>query len=119
MTTVAVVGATGQVGREMRRILESRDFPADTYRFFASERSAGKVLQFRGQDIEVEDVAKATEESLRGIDIALFSAGGGTSKQYAPLFAAAGATVVDNSSAWRKDPDVPLIVVEADRKSVV
>ena len=117
MTTVAVVGATGQVGREMRRILESRDFPADTYRFFASERSAGKVLQFRGQDIEVEDVAKATEESLRGIDIALFSAGGGTSKQYAPLFAAAGATVVDNSSAWRKDPDVPLIVVEANREA--
>ena len=117
MTTVAVVGATGQVGREMRRILESRDFPADTYRFFASERSAGKVLQFRGQDIEVEDVAKATEESLRSIDIALFSAGGGTSKQYAPLFAAAGATVVDNSSAWRKDPDVPLIVVEANREA--
>lgn len=118
MTTVAVVGATGQVGREMRKILESRAFPADTYRFFASERSAGQVLQFRGQDIEVEDLAKATEESLRGIDIALFSAGGGTSKQYAPLFAAAGATVVDNSSAWRKDPDVPLIVVEANREAV-
>lgn len=114
MTTVAVVGATGQVGREMRKILDERNFPADTYRFFASERSAGQVLQFRGADIVVEDVAKATEESLQGIDIALFSAGGGTSKQYAPLFAAAGATVVDNSSAWRKDPDVPLIVVEAN-----
>jgi hypothetical protein len=117
MTTVAVVGATGQVGREMRKILEERNFPADTYRFFASARSAGTTLSFRGQDIVVEDVAEATEESLQGIDIALFSAGGATSKQYAPLFAAAGATVVDNSSAWRKDPEVPLIVVEANRET--
>lgn len=114
MTTVAVVGATGQVGRVMRSILEERKFPADKVRFFASARSAGTTLQFNGGDIEVEDLAAQTEDSLKGIDVALFSAGGSTSKQYAPLFAAAGATVVDNSSAWRKDPDVPLIVSEVN-----
>ncbi|AIG06532.1 Aspartate-semialdehyde dehydrogenase [Corynebacterium pseudotuberculosis] len=114
MTTVAVVGATGQVGRVMRSILEERKFPADKVRFFASARSAGTTLQFNGEDIEVEDLAAQTEDSLKGIDVALFSAGGSTSKQYAPLFAAAGATVVDNSSAWRKDPDVPLIVSEVN-----
>ncbi len=114
MTTVAVVGATGQVGRVMRDILEERNFPTDTVRFFASARSAGKTIDFRGEAIVVEDLAKVTEESLKGIDIALFSAGGSTSKQYAPIFAAAGATVVDNSSAWRKDPEVPLIVTEAN-----
>ncbi|ALU20780.1 aspartate-semialdehyde dehydrogenase [Corynebacterium pseudotuberculosis] len=114
MTTVAVVGATGQVGRVMRSILEERKFPADKVRFFASARSAGTTLQFNGEDIGVEDLAAQTEDSLKGIDVALFSAGGSTSKQYAPLFAAAGATVVDNSSAWRKDPDVPLIVSEVN-----
>ncbi|AEX71235.1 aspartate-semialdehyde dehydrogenase [Corynebacterium diphtheriae] len=114
MTTVAVVGATGQVGRVMRSILEERDFPLDTIRFFASARSAGTTLPYKGQEVEVEDLALQTEESLAGIDIALFSAGGGTSKQYAPLFAAAGATVVDNSSAWRKDDEVPLIVSEVN-----
>ncbi|MDU0478563.1 aspartate-semialdehyde dehydrogenase [Staphylococcus chromogenes] len=114
MTTVAVVGATGQVGRVMRSILEERNFPADEVRFFASARSAGTTLPFRGKDVTVEDLAQVTEESLKGIDIALFSAGGSTSKQYAPIFAAAGATVVDNSSAWRKDPDVPLIVSEVN-----
>ncbi|MDO4685063.1 MAG: aspartate-semialdehyde dehydrogenase [Corynebacterium sp.] len=114
MATVAIVGATGQVGRVMRSILEERNFPVDKIRFFASSRSAGSTLSFRGEEVVVEDVAEATEESLRGIDIALFSAGGGTSKQYAPLFAAAGAVVVDNSSAWRKDPDVPLIVSEVN-----
>lgn len=122
MTTVAVVGATGQVGRVMRSILEERKFPADKVRFFASARSAGTTLQFNGGDIEVEDLAVQTEDSLKDIDIALFSAGGSTSRQYAPLFAAAGATVVDNSSAWRKDPDVPLIVSEVnpeDRDNLV
>ncbi|MCS4535577.1 aspartate-semialdehyde dehydrogenase [Corynebacterium sp. HS2168-gen11] len=114
MTTVAVVGATGQVGRVMRSILEERKFPAEKIRFFASARSAGTTLPFNGQDVVVEDLAQATVESLQGIDIALFSAGGSTSKQYAPLFAEAGATVVDNSSAWRKDPEVPLIVSEAN-----
>ena len=114
MTTIAVVGATGQVGQVMRTLLEQRDFPADSVRFFASPRSAGKKLDFRGQEIEVEDITQATEESLKGIDVALFSAGGTASREYAPLFAAAGATVVDNSSAWRKDPEVPLVVSEVN-----
>lgn len=114
MTTLAVVGATGQVGRVMRDILVERDFPADTVRFFASPRSAGKVLEFRDEQITVEDLAQVTEESVADVDIALFSAGGGTSREWAPVFAAAGATVVDNSSAWRKDPDVPLVVSEVN-----
>ncbi|GGC75639.1 aspartate-semialdehyde dehydrogenase [Hoyosella rhizosphaerae] len=112
--TVAVVGATGQVGRVMRALLEQRNFPADKVRFFASARSAGKTLPFRGEDIVIEDVAAASDEDLAGIDIALFSAGGTLSKEQAPRFAAAGATVVDNSSAWRKDPEVPLIVSEVN-----
>ena len=114
MTTVAVVGATGQVGRVMRALLEERDFPADEVRFFASARSAGTTLEFRGEDIVVEDTAAATDEELKGIDIALFSAGGTMSREQAPRFAAAGAVVVDNSSAWRKDPDVPLVVSEVN-----
>lgn len=118
MTTVAVVGATGQVGRVMRSILEERNFPLDDIRFFASARSAGKKLTFAEREVVVEDLAEQTEESLRGIDIAIFSAGGGTSKQYAPLFAAAGATVVDNSSAWRKDDEVPLIVSEVNPEAI-
>ena len=114
MTTIAIVGATGQVGHVMRAILEERNFPADKVRFFASARSAGKVLKFRGEDIVVEDVAATSDADLAGIDIALFSAGGTLSKEQAPRFAAAGATVVDNSSAWRKDPEVPLIVFEVN-----
>ncbi|RAV31786.1 aspartate-semialdehyde dehydrogenase [Corynebacterium heidelbergense] len=114
MTTLAVVGATGQVGRVMRTILEERNFPADKIRFFASARSAGTKLTFRGQDVVVEDVAATATEDLAGIDIALFSAGGGTSREHAPRFAQAGAIVVDNSSAWRKDPEVPLIVSEVN-----
>lgn len=114
MTNVAVVGATGQVGRVMRTLLEERDFPLDGIRFFASSRSAGKKLDFAGREVEVEDLALVTKESLADVDIALFSAGGSTSKKYAPIFAAAGATVVDNSSGWRKDPEVPLIVSEVN-----
>lgn len=114
MTTVAIVGATGQVGRVMREILQEREFPADTVRFFASPRSAGKELQFCGETVVVEDLTKVTVESVSDVDIALFSAGGSTSKEWAPVFAEAGATVVDNSSAWRKDPDVPLIVSEVN-----
>ena len=109
MTTVAVVGATGQVGRVMRSILEERKFPADKVRFFASSRSAGQTLEWKGEDIEVEDIAQQTVETLRGIDIAVFSAGGAVSREWAPVFAEAGATVVDNSSAWRKDMDLSLI----------
>lgn len=109
--TVAVVGATGQVGGVMRRLLRERDFPVGTMRYFASARSAGSRLPWGEVEVEVEDVATA---DLSGIDIALFSAGGGTSKEHAPRFAAAGALVIDNSSAWRMDPDVPLIVSEVN-----
>jgi len=108
---VAVVGATGQVGAVMRRLLDERDFPVGTIRYFASARSAGTTLPWRGDDVVVEDVETA---DLSGIDIALFSAGGGTSKVHAPRFAAAGAIVVDNSSAWRRDPQVPLVVSEVN-----
>lgn len=109
--TIAVVGATGQVGGVMRRLLEERDFPVGKIRYFASARSAGTTLPWKGQEVLVEDVATA---DLSGIDIALFSAGGATSKEFAPLFAEAGATVIDNSSAWRMDPDVPLVVSEVN-----
>ncbi len=118
MTTVAVVGATGQVGQVMRDILVQRNFPADKVRFFASPRSAGKELEFRGEQIVVEDLTQVTPESVKDVDIALFSAGGSTSKEWAPVFAEAGATVVDNSSAWRKDEDVPLIVSEVNPDAV-
>ena len=122
MTTIAVVGATGQVGIVMRTLLEERNFPADKVRFFASARSAGKKLPFRGEEIIVEDAAATSDEDLKGIDIALFSAGATLSRAQAPRFAAAGATVVDNSSAWRKDPEVPLVVSEVnpqDTKNLV
>ncbi|MEO7079145.1 MAG: aspartate-semialdehyde dehydrogenase, partial [Rhodococcus sp. (in: high G+C Gram-positive bacteria)] len=111
MTTVAVVGATGQVGAVIRTLLEERNFPADTVRFFASARSAGKKLPFRGEEIVVEDASTA---DLAGIDIALFSAGATLSRAQAPRFAAAGAVVIDNSSAFRKDPEVPLVVSEVN-----
>jgi aspartate-semialdehyde dehydrogenase len=109
--TVAVVGATGQVGAVMRRLLDERDFPLTEIRYLASARSAGTTLPWRGTEIVVEDAATA---DLSGIDIALFSAGGATSKALAPAYAAAGAVVIDNSSAWRMDPDVPLIVSEVN-----
>ncbi|MFC7404403.1 aspartate-semialdehyde dehydrogenase [Georgenia alba] len=109
--TLAVVGATGQVGRVMRTLLEERDFPAARVRFFSSARSAGTTLPFRGTEVPVEDVATA---DLSGIDIAVFSAGGTASREHAPRFAAAGAVVVDNSSAWRMDPEVPLVVSEVN-----
>ncbi|XCI60621.1 aspartate-semialdehyde dehydrogenase [Mycolicibacterium parafortuitum] len=95
----------------MRALLAERDFPATEVRFFASSRSAGKKLEFRGQEIEVEDSETADPS---GLDIALFSAGATMSRVQAPRFAAAGAVVVDNSSAWRKDPDVPLVVSEVN-----
>ncbi|KFF31892.1 aspartate-semialdehyde dehydrogenase [Bifidobacterium bombi] len=108
---VAVLGATGQVGMVMRRVLDERDFPVRNLRFLASAHSAGKMLQWRGRNIEVEDVAVA---DLSGIDIAIFSAGGDASKVWAPRFAQAGAYVVDNSSQWRMCDDVPLVVAEAN-----
>ncbi|OBI50521.1 MULTISPECIES: aspartate-semialdehyde dehydrogenase [unclassified Mycobacterium] len=109
--SIGVVGATGQVGQVMRRLLDERDFPATTVRFFASARSQGRKLEFRGQEIEVEDAATADPS---GLDIAVFSAGKTMSLVQAPRFAAAGVTVIDNSSAWRKDPDVPLVVSEVN-----
>lgn len=111
---VAVVGATGQVGRVMRQLLHERHFPVGRVRFFSSARSAGSTLEWRGEQIVVEDAGAASLEDLRGIDIALFSAGGGTSRELAPRFAEAGAVVIDNSSAWRRDPRVPLVVSEVN-----
>ena len=111
MVAIGVVGATGQVGQVMRKLLDERDFPATTVRFFASSRSQGRKLAFRGQEIEVEDAATADPS---GLDIAVFSAGKTMSLVQAPRFAAAGVTVIDNSSAWRKDPDVPLVVSEVN-----
>src|ERR1700744_5554834 len=111
MVAIGVVGATGQVGQGMRKLLGQRDFPATSVRFFASSRSQGRKLEFRGQEIEVEDTATADPT---GLDIAVFSAGKTMSLVQAPRFAAAGGTVIDNSSAWRKDPEVPLVVSEVN-----
>jgi len=108
---VGVVGATGQVGAKVREILLQRQFPLSEIRFFASPRSAGSMLEFAGREVLVED---ATTADPAGLDIAIFSAGAGTSRVLAPKFAAAGVTVIDNSSAWRMDPDVPLIVSEVN-----
>ena len=108
---VAVVGATGQVGSVMRSLLEERAFPVGTIRYLASARSAGTTLPWKGADVVVEDAATASYE---GVDVALFSAGGSTSRALAERVAAAGAVVVDNSSAWRMDPEVPLVVSEVN-----
>jgi aspartate-semialdehyde dehydrogenase len=112
---VGIVGATGQVGAVMRRLLLERDFPVGDVRFFASARSAGSTIDWGGRTVTVED-ADAADPS--GLDVALFSAGGSTSKRLAPRFAEAGAVVVDNSSAWRMDPDVPLVVSEVNPDDV-
>nr|WP_098512765.1 aspartate-semialdehyde dehydrogenase [Amycolatopsis sulphurea] len=112
---IGVVGATGQVGGVMRKLLAERDFPVEQIRYFASARSAGKVLPWRGQEITVEDTETADPS---GVDIALFSAGGATSRAQAPRFAAAGALVIDNSSAYRGDPDVPLVVSEVNPEAI-
>jgi len=108
---VAVVGATGAVGNEMIAVLEERDFPVDSIRLFASERSEGVRLNFKGQEIPVETLK---EESFQGIDIALFSAGAERSKIWAPIAAKSGCVVIDNSSQWRMDPEVPLVVPEVN-----
>jgi aspartate-semialdehyde dehydrogenase len=115
MVNIGVVGATGQVGVAMRQILLERSFPADQVRFFASARSAGTVLPFGDREVVVEDAATADPS---GLDIALFSAGATTSRAQAPRFAAAGVTVVDNSSAFRMDPDVPLVVSEVNPEAI-
>ena len=112
---VAVVGATGAVGQEMIKVLEQRNFPVSELRLLASARSAGKKLKFKGEEITVEELKPS---SFEGIDIALFSAGGDRSKQFAPEAVKRGAVVIDNSSAFRMEPDVPLVVPEVNPEDV-
>lgn len=111
---IAVVGATGQVGRRVLSLLDELNFQFDDLRLFASSNSKGKTLVCRGKEWMVEDVAEQTAASLKGIDIAIFSAGGTLSRQMAPVFEEAGVIVVDNSSAWRGDADIPLVVSEVN-----
>ena len=112
---VGVFGATGQVGQVMRSILVERALPVDEMRFFGSSRSAGTVLDWRGTDVTVEDAAVA---DFSGLDIALCSTGAAASRELAPRLAAAGAIVIDNTSAWRMDPDVPLVVAEVNPEAL-
>jgi aspartate-semialdehyde dehydrogenase len=112
---IGIVGATGQVGVAMRQILEQRNFPVEEIRFFASARSAGMVLPYAGREIVVEDASTADPS---GLDIALFSAGATTSRALVPAFAAAGAMVIDNSSAFRKDPAIPLVCSEVNPEAI-
>jgi aspartate-semialdehyde dehydrogenase len=112
---VAIVGATGAVGNQMLEILEERNFPIKELRLLASERSEGKFLEFKGEQLVVQKLGR---DSFKGIDIALFSAGGSRSEEFCPIAAAAGAVCVDNSSAWRMDPDVPLVVPEVNPEDV-
>jgi len=112
---IGVVGATGQVGAVVRQLLEERDFPVAEIRYFASSRSAGTTLPWRGAGIVVEDAETADPT---GLDIAIFSAGATTSKAQAPRFAAAGVLVIDNSSGFRMDPDVPLVVSEVNPHAI-
>ncbi|KOT87081.1 aspartate-semialdehyde dehydrogenase [Streptomyces sp. NRRL F-5755] len=112
---IGIVGATGQVGGVMRGILAERDFPVEQLRLFASARSAGRTLPWQDTEITIEDAATA---DYSGLDIVLFSAGGATSKALAPKVADAGPVVIDNSSAWRMDPDVPLVVSEVNPQAI-
>lgn len=112
---LAIVGATGAVGIEMMRVLERRNYPTASLRLLASPRSAGKCLEFRGEKIVVEPLG---EKSFDGVDIALFSAGGGISRDFAPVAVTSGAIVIDNSSAFRMDPKVPLVVPEINASDV-
>jgi aspartate-semialdehyde dehydrogenase len=112
---VAVVGATGAVGNEMLRVLEERDFPVGSLRLLASERSEGNFLEFRGEQVIVE---KLTGDSFAGIDIALFSAGAERSREFCPIAVQAGAVCIDNSSAWRMDAEVPLVVPEVNPEEI-
>jgi aspartate-semialdehyde dehydrogenase len=112
---VAVAGATGAVGNQMITCLEESNFPLKSLKLLASKRSAGRRLRFRGDLLAVEEM---TPDSFKGVDVALFSAGGGTSKEFAPIAADAGCVVVDNSSAWRMDPEVPLVVPEVNPHAI-
>ena len=113
--SVAVVGVTGAVGQEMLDVLEARDFPLSGIRPLASERSAGKTVQFKGEELPVEVLG---QDSFSGIDLALFSAGASISREYAPLAVNSGAVVVDNSSAFRMDPEIPLVVPEVNSGAI-
>jgi aspartate-semialdehyde dehydrogenase len=115
MVNVAVAGATGAVGNQMIRCLEERNFPVRSIKLLASKRSTGRELRFRGDLVPVEEL---TDQSFAGVDVALFSAGGDTSLRFAPLAAEAGCVVVDNSSAWRMDPEVPLVVPEVNPHAI-
>ncbi|MGU8121767.1 aspartate-semialdehyde dehydrogenase [Clostridium perfringens] len=117
MYNVAIVGATGNVGRKFIEILEERNFPVKELYLFASKRSAGKTLKFKGEDVLVEELCEANIENKK-IDFALFSAGGSVSLEFAPIFAKHGAVVIDNSSAWRMDKEVPLVVPEVNPEDV-
>ena len=114
---IAVVGATGMVGRKMLQVLEERNLPVDNYYLFASARSAGKTVTFMGREYTVEEL---TDTCMDGKDItyAIFSAGAGTSQHFAPIFAEKGTIVVDNSSAWRMDETVPLVVPEVNPEAL-
>ena len=112
---VAVVGATGMVGQEMRKILEERNFPVKELKLLASERSIGKKLKFKKEELEVEELK---EGSFKGVEIALFSIGAGLSKEFSPQAVKEGAVVVDNSNAWRMDREVPLVVPEVNPQAV-
>lgn len=112
---IAVVGATGMVGRTFLKVLEEVELPAKSYTLYSSARSAGTKLTLRGKEYEVQEL---TEDSFDGIDIALFSAGGSTSEKFAPIAAAKGCLVIDNSSAWRMDPEVPLVVPEVNPEDI-
>lgn len=114
---VAVVGATGMVGRKFLKVLEERKLPVSEYILFASARSAGTTLPFMGKDYTVQELTDTAFDGL-GVDIALFSAGGSTSAHFAPIVAASGAVVIDNSSQWRMDPDVPLVVPEVNPEAI-
>ncbi|MDO4562582.1 MAG: aspartate-semialdehyde dehydrogenase [Clostridia bacterium] len=113
---IAVVGATGMVGRTFLKVLEEEKLPADNYYLFSSARSAGTKLTFMGKEYTVEELKEDSFD--RGIDIALFSAGGATSEKFAPIAAAHGCVVIDNSSAWRMDPSVPLVVPEVNPEDI-
>jgi aspartate-semialdehyde dehydrogenase len=114
---VAIVGCTGMVGRTFLKVLEERDFPIDNLYLFASSKSAGKVLKFKGKDFTVEELKEDNIKNKK-IEIALFSAGTSVSKEYAPIFANYGATVIDNSSCWRMDKDIPLVVPEVNPEDI-
>ena len=115
---VAVVGATGMVGRKILEVLTERNLPVENYYLFASSKSAGKTINFMGKDHTVIELCEKNILAL-DIDIALFSAGGDTSKQFAPIFAKHGALVIDNSNAWRREPSVPLVVPECNANDIL